>query len=166
VPGSICYADLPDFESATYQGVSGFDTAQLPNGANGAFVSPFVGHHANCDFSVITTPGPSSDGAVGLASGDSWATDNAAGVHENVWNKGTGWPACATTFDLVYAGTSQAAGAATQPNRQLNDNMRRTLYSYILYVLNEGQGLTPSLFYQSLPAGLLQLEVTGFKANY
>jgi hypothetical protein len=44
--------------------------------------------------------------------------------------------------------------------------MRRGLYSYILYVLNEGQALTPGIFYQSLPQGLLNLEISGFKANY
>ena len=166
VPGTICYADLPDFESSTYQNVAGFETAELQAGAGGAFVDPLIGHHANCDFNTITTPGPDQNGAVGLDPGDTWATDNAGGVHENVWNRGTGWPACATTFDLVYSGLSQASGAASQPNRALTDNMRRGLYSYILYILNEGQALTPGIFYQSLPQGLLNLEISGFKANY
>jgi ABC-type phosphate transport system substrate-binding protein len=167
VPGSICYADLPDFEGATYQGVSGFDSAELQNGANGAFVDPLIGHHANCDFSVITTPGPSSDGAVGLAAGDTWSTNNGSGVHQNVWNQGTGWPACATTFDMVYTGTSTASGTtAGNPIQSLTNDARRSLYSYELYVLNEGQTLTPAILYQSLPQGLLNLEITGFKANY
>jgi ABC-type phosphate transport system substrate-binding protein len=166
VAGSICYADLPDFESSTYQNVANFDTAELQAGASGAFVDPLIGHHANCDFNVITTPGPDQNGAVGLDPGDTWATDNAGGVHQNVWNKGNGWPACATTFDLVYSGLSQISTAATQPNRALSDNQRRGLYSYMLYVLNEGQALTPAIFYQSLPQGLLNLEISGFKANY
>jgi ABC-type phosphate transport system substrate-binding protein len=166
VAGSICYADLPDFESSTYQNVANFDTAELQAGAGGAFVDPLIGHHANCDFNVITTPGPDQNGAVGLDPGDTWATDNAGGVHENVWNRGAGWPACATTFDLAYVGTSQISSSATQPNRQLSDNQRRGLYSYMLYVLNEGQALTPSIYYQSLPQGLLNLEISGFKANY
>jgi hypothetical protein len=173
-PGTVFYADLPDFQNnAAAQAATNLFSAELQNSL-GTYVDPSIGHHANCDFSVITTPGPSSDGAVGLASfgltGDNWATDNPAGVHQNVWNKGTGWPACATTFDLVYTGTSQAATtngtANTNPNQQLNNNMRRTLYSYINYVLNEGQQITPTIYYQSLPQGLLNLEQTGFKANY
>jgi hypothetical protein len=175
VPGTVFYADLPDFQNnANAQAATNLFSAELQNSL-GTYVDPSVGHQANCDFSVITTPGPSSDGAVGLAgigtaSPDNWATNNPGGVHQNVWNKGTGWPACATTFDLVYVGTSQAAvtngTANTQPNQQLNNNMRRTLYSYINYILNEGQQITPTIYYHALPQGLLNLEQTGFKANY
>jgi len=166
VAGTICYADLPDFENGLYQAVAGFDTAQLQAGATGTFVKPFNGHRANCDFSGIKTPGSSPDGAVGLAAGDSWAFDNGGGNNAAVANLGTGWPACAVTWDFVYAGTSQAANAATQPNRQLNNDMRRTLYSYMLYILGSGQSLPTSDYYQTIPQGLLNQEISGFKSNY
>jgi ABC-type phosphate transport system substrate-binding protein len=166
VIGAICYADLPDFENLAYQGVAGFDTAQLPAAVGGAFVKPFQSHRANCDFSGVATPGGSNDGAVGLNASDNWALDQASNNHANVANIGTGWPACAMTWDLTYVGTSQTASAATQPNRQLNDDMRRTLYSYTLYILSSGQLLPTTDYYQSLPSGLLNSEIAGFKANY
>jgi ABC-type phosphate transport system substrate-binding protein len=165
VIGAICYADLPDFENTTYQAVAGFDTAQLPAAVGGAFVKPFSGHRANCDYSGVATPGSSNDGAVGLVNSDNWGLDNSPS-HANVANIGTGWPACAMTWDLVYSGLSQTSSAASQPNRQLNDDMRRTLYSYMLYILGPGQTLPTSDYYQSLPQGLLNSEIAGFKANY
>jgi len=176
VPGTLCYADLPDFEStgpgnSTSYIAQGLSTAKLPAGATGTFVFPFSSTRANCDFSGVSTPANSSDGAVGLAPGDSWSTNNTVNnvltYHEAVANQGTGWPACAVTFDLVYSGLSQPSAAATQPNRELNDDMRRTTYNYMLYVLSsEGQGLLQSIFYQNIPSGLLGQEVAGFKANY
>jgi ABC-type phosphate transport system substrate-binding protein len=166
VAGSICYADLPDFENLTYQAVSGFDTAQLPAAVGGGFVKPFNGHRANCDFSSTVTPGNSNDGAVGLAAGDTWALDQNPS-RSNVANKGSGWPACAMTWDLVYTGLSASTSAnAPGPNHQLNDDMRRTLYSYMLYILGSGQSLPTTDYYQSLPAGLLNSEIAGFKSNY
>jgi ABC-type phosphate transport system substrate-binding protein len=165
--GTICYADLPDFENLTYQAVAGFDTAQLPAGVGGAFVKPFSGHRANCDFSSTPTPASSNNGAVGLDPSDNWALDQTPS-RANVANKGTGWPACALTWDLVYTGLSATSTAsAPGPNSQLNDNMRRTLYSYMLYVLSgPGQALPPTDYYQGLPSGLLNAEIAGFKANY
>jgi len=166
-PGTICYADLPDFENLFYQSVAGFDTAQLPAAVGGGFVKPFNGHRANCDFSGTPTPASSNNGAVGLDPTDNWAL-NQNPSNANVANKGTGWPACALTWDLVYTGLSTPTTTnAPGPNHQLNDDMRRTLYSYMLYVLSgPGQALPITDYYQNLPSGLLNSEIAGFKANY
>jgi ABC-type phosphate transport system substrate-binding protein len=165
--GTVCYADLPDFENPFYQAIAGFDTVQLPSPTSGAFVKPFNGQKARCDYSGVATPGNSNDGAVGLAAGDNWAIDNSPS-HADLGNQGNGWPACAMTWDLVYVGTSQAPTTATNPfkNSQVNNDMRRTLYSYMLYILGSGQQLPTSDFYQSLPQGLLNSEIAGFQANY
>jgi ABC-type phosphate transport system substrate-binding protein len=166
-PGTICYADLPDFENLTYQAVAGFDTAQLPAAVGGGFQKPFSGHRANCDFANTPTPASSNNGAVGLDPSDNWAL-NQTPSRANVANTGTGWPACALTWDLVYTGLSATSSAsAPGPNSQLNDDMRRTLYSYMLYVLSSsGQALPSTDYYQNLPQGLLNSEIAGFKANY
>ena len=167
VVGSICYADLPDFENLHYQGVSGFDTVQLPAAVGGAFVKPFQASRANCDYSSVATPASSNNGAVGLDPSDNWGLDQVSPPsHANVAFQGTGWPACAMTWDLVYVGTSQTSSATTQPIRALNDDMRRTLYSYMLYILGAGNSLPKSDYYQTLPQGLLNSEIAGFKANY
>jgi ABC-type phosphate transport system substrate-binding protein len=167
IVGAVCYADLPDFENSLYQAVAGFDTVQLPNPTGGGFVKPFNGQKARCDYSGVATPGSSNNGAVGLAAGDNWAIDNSPS-HADLGNQGNGWPACAMTWQLVVTGTSQAPGVATNPfqNSQVNNDMRRTLYSYINYVLGSGQQLPTSDFYQSLPSGLLNSEIAGFQANY
>src|SRR5262249_12236266 len=84
-PGTVFYADLPDFKNnAAAQGATNLFSAELQNGANGTYVDPEVGHHANCDFSTISTPGPNPDGAVGLIgigtlSPDNWASNNPGG---------------------------------------------------------------------------------------
>jgi hypothetical protein len=49
----------------------------------------------------------------------------------------------------------------------LTDNMRRTVYSYMLYILGPGQTLpTLNNYYQALPLSLLNSEINGFKANF
>jgi hypothetical protein len=168
LPGTICYADLADFENTAYQppAVPNFETAQLQAGTGGLFVAPKSGHRANCDFSTVPTPASSNNGAVGLDPTDNWALDQSPS-NANVALKGTGWPACAMTWDLVYAGTSTPSGTvAGNPNQQLTDNMRRTLYSYILYILGAGQTIPTTNYYSALPQGLLNSEINGFKTNY
>jgi ABC-type phosphate transport system substrate-binding protein len=167
IVGAVCYADLPDFENPFYQAVTGFDTVKLPNPSTGLFVNPFNGSRARCDYSGVATPGGTNDGAVGLSPGDNWGIDNSPS-HADLGNQGNGWPICAMTWDLVYSGTSQDPSVATNPfrNPAVNNDMRRTLYSYMLYILGAGQQDPTSDFYQSLPQGLLNSEIAGFQAHY
>jgi ABC-type phosphate transport system substrate-binding protein len=166
VPGSVCYGDLPDYKNgpASYATIT---EAQLPSGVGGVMQTPENGHRANCDLSGITTPNSDSTGAVGLAPGDTWSLNNAGGVHANLGNQGVGWPICAVTWDLVYTGLSTASGTtAGNPIQNLNNDMRRTEYNYMLYVLKDGQSVVTGLYYQNLPQSLLNQEIAGFKANY
>jgi ABC-type phosphate transport system substrate-binding protein len=166
VPGTICYADLPDFHgNAAYTGA--LDEVQLPSGVGGVYQTPENGRRANCDLSGVSTPNGNDTGAVGLAAGDTWSLNNSGIVHGNLGNQGSDYPICAMTWDLVYTGTSTAFGVtAGNPVQNLSNDARRTLYNYVLYMLKDGQTLTTSIFYQSLPQNLLNLEISGFKTNY
>ena len=50
---------------------------------------------------------------------------------------------------------------------QLTADQRRTLYSYMLYILSSaGQAKLTTKFYQSLPQALLDTMRSGFTSNY
>ncbi len=187
-PGGIGYADLADEE---------VDSGTLPGGGTGLFNSvllrsavesatdpgSYVGPEsikgANCDFSAMSLPeGGAATGMVGLdvpASGvvppDTWADDNPTN-HENATDQGSRYPICGLTFDLVYTGLSanwngQSGTASNSAIADLTPDQRRTLYSYILFILSStGQNLLPTNYYSALPSTWLPAIVSGFQGNY
>jgi len=179
--GGIGYADLSDAE---------LDTGTLPGGGTGlfksvlirpgvesatnpgAYVQPQNLKGANCDYSALSTPdGGAPTGFVGLdvpaagssAAADTWADDNTVN-HENATDQGSLYPICGLTFDLVYSGLSASSGSAIA---DLTADQRRTLYSYLLFILSStAQNLLPTDYYAALPATWLPSIVSGIQANY
>jgi hypothetical protein len=169
--GGFGYADLADAVTAVSTLTGGKAiTATVQNAAGTAAESPKSGNAANCNFGVVSLPGSSPSDAVGLNSGDNWSSDNVATNggqnHLDVTDLGTQYPICGLTFDLVY--TNLGLGAASTPNAisELSADQRRTLYSFMTYVLTTGQNSLPTGFYQSLPAAWQSSELKGFQSNF
>ena len=161
-PGAICYADLADISLPAGNPLI---KSTVRNGTNTAFVAASVGTRANCNFGSVVTPGTGSAGAVGLDPADTWAFDNAAGNRSDVTNQGAGYPICGLTFDMVYTGLND--GAVPNAISGLNANQRRTLYSYMSYVLSSmGQDRLTTARYQSLGTSLISTLRTGFQAGF
>jgi ABC-type phosphate transport system substrate-binding protein len=165
IAGAVCYADLPDAKNFTCTGTCPTVISSVRNSTDTSYQSPSTGSRANCTFGAITPP-PSN--AVGLSvSGtpDTWATDNSAGDRGDVANTGALYPICGVTFDLVYSGLSGAAG--TGAISELNNDQRRTMYSYFTYILSsDGQANLTSKFYQALPNGLIDQLRSAFQAGF
>ena len=117
----------------------------------------------------MTLPSGAANGAVGLNGGvnpDNWATDGPAGNRGDVTFRGTGYPICGLTFALIFKGLS-ADGGATNPIGRLNIDQRRTLYSYVSYILSSaGQDKLTKVLYQSLTPSNVSTFRTGFQTNY
>lgn len=161
-PGGVCYADLADISQPAGNPLI---KSTIRNGTNTAFVASSVGTRANCNFGSVVTPGTGAAGAVGLDAADTWAFDNAAGNRSDVTNQGVGYPICGLTFDLVFTGLND--GSVPNAISGLNANQRRTLYSYMSYVLSSlGQDRLGTARYQSLGASLVSTLRTGFQANF
>jgi ABC-type phosphate transport system substrate-binding protein len=162
--GGIGYADLAD---AVGQGLV---LANVRNGVDTGNASPASGKGANCDFSVLTLPGFSNSDAVGLNPNDNWGNDNAtvnqgSADHINATNLGSKYPICGITFDLVYTGLSN--GAVANANSRLTADQRRTLYSYMTYLLSStAQDRLSTVNYASLPTPWLGKLRGGFQAAY
>jgi ABC-type phosphate transport system substrate-binding protein len=161
-PGAVCYADLADISAAAGNPLL---KSSIRNGTNTAFAAPNVSLKANCNFGAVTTPGTGTAGAVGLDPADTWAFDNALGNRSDVTNQGAAYPICGMTFELVFTGLND--GGVANANSQLTANQRRTLYSFMTYILSStGQDRLTTNRYQSLGASLVSSLRTGFQAAF
>ncbi len=165
-PGGIAYADLSDVVNLTGADIQ----VAMQNGAGTAYVSAANGLGANCDLSALSEPGGGASTAmVGLVSTDNWGSDNATvngtGNHDDANNIGTVYPICGLTYALVYSGLHGAAG--TGAVSQMTVDQRRTLYSYMTFVLSSlGQSILPNNNYASLPATWQPAVLAGFQKNF
>ena len=159
--GGVGYADFADW--ASNAAPESLDALQ--NSTATSFVTPGSGSAANCAFTGATMPGTTAAQAVGLdGSGANWATD-AASNKSNVTFKGTGYPACGFTWDLVF--THLNDGSVANPNTRLTADQRRTMYSYFTYVLSPAaQARLPLNGYASLPGSFLTRLRQGFQGNF
>lgn len=167
-PGAVCYADLADQVSGSYPNLI---RSTLRNATDTTFVSAQSGtSRANCNFASISPPGGGTAGAVGLNTGgnpDNWAIDGPVGNRGDITFRGTGYPICGLTFAFVYTGLNN--GAVANAISRLTANQRRTLYSYMSYILSSGgqARLTiNNVNYQSMPTALRDTLRTGFQNNY
>ncbi len=167
-PGAIGYADLSDAVNDTSAGVV---QATMQNGAGTGYVAAGNGLGANCNLSSLSEPGNGASTAmVGLIPTDNWGSDNATvnmtGQHDDANNIGTGYPICGLTYDLVYAGLSAPHGTPSAITA-LTDNQRRTMYSFMTFVLSSlGQSLLPNNLYTGLPTTWQPAILGGFQQNY
>jgi ABC-type phosphate transport system substrate-binding protein len=158
--GGVGYADLAD---AVGQGLI---MSNVRNATNTSYQAANSGKGANCDYSVLTLPGATASDAVGLNSEDTWASNNAPNPeHGNATDLGSKYPICGLTFDLVYTGLDN--GAVSNAISRLTADQRRTLYSYMTFVLSSAaqDGLS-SANYAPLPSSWLGKLRAGFQANF
>lgn len=158
--GGIGYADLAD---AVGQGLI---MPNVKNATNTSYQAASSGKGANCDFSVLSLPGATSSDAVGLNAEDTWSSNNAPNPdHENATDLGSKYPICGLTFDLVYTGLDN--GAVSNAISRLTADQRRTLYSYMTFILSSAaqDGLS-SANYAPLPSSWLPKLRGGFQANF
>ena len=160
VQGGVGYADLPD-----ETGQAGLVTATVNNATGTAFQAPGSGKAANCSYSSVSLPGAGVSDAVGLNSGGlNWAT-NAVPNEQNVTDRGSKYPICGLTFDLVYTGLDN--GSVANAIAPLTADQRRTLYSYSTFILSStAQNLLATINYSPLPVGWLAVLREGFQENF
>jgi ABC-type phosphate transport system substrate-binding protein len=159
-PGAVGYLDVADATNLAPNAIQ----AAVRNQTDTAFIDPATGTTANCNFTTVQAP-PGINGAVGLAAGDTWSANNAGLVRSDVTNDGPGYPICGMTYALVYTGLSGAPGGTAISG--LTNNQRRTLYSFMSYILtNAAQDKLTGAFYQRLPQGLVNTIRRGFQANF
>jgi hypothetical protein len=155
--GAICYADLPDLVGQTT-----LIRPSIRNATDTTYAAPSTGFAANCSFAALLPPSGGSAGAIGMNTGDTWATDNASGDHGDVTDTGTGYPICELTFLLAYSGLENGGTAVSA----LNYDQRRTLASYLVYILSEpAQYRLSSSYFQQLPAAIVATLRSGVQAN-
>lgn len=160
VNGGVGYADLPD-----EAGQSGLVTATVLNASASAYQAPSSGKAANCSYASVQPPTGSVSEAVGLSpEGKNWAT-NAEPNEQNVTDRGSKYPICGITFDLVYTGLDN--GSVANAIAPLTADQRRTLYSYFTFILSStAQNLLSTISYGPLPPGWLQELREGFQENF
>jgi hypothetical protein len=160
VNGGVGYADLPD-ES----GQTPLVAATVQNATGTAFQAPASGRAANCSFTSVQPPPGGASEAVGLSpEGHNWAT-NAEPNEQNVTDKGTKYPICGITFNLVYTGLDN--GSVANAIAPLTADQRRTLYSYSTFILSStAQNLLATINYSPLPVGWLAVLREGFQENF
>lgn len=168
--GGIGYADLPQAEEYPQ-----FVEATVENSTGTALQAPSSSSGANCTYTgVVSLPGSTAAEAVGLApqttngKGENitpnWA-NNAPGVPENVTDRGSKYPICGLTFDLVY--TNMETANSSNPVVGMTADQRRTLYSYFTYILgSNGQNILSNIYYAPLPSTWLQTLREGFQENF
>jgi ABC-type phosphate transport system substrate-binding protein len=162
--GGVGYADLP------YAEEKGLILAAIRNATGTSFQLPAVGKAANCDLKKLEAPpGLTASEVVGLNEANNWGNDNdrvnKTGNHEDATDVGEKYPICGITFGLVYSGL--ANGAVPNPITRLSGDQRRTLYSYMTFILSSaGQEFLSSAFYSPLPSGWLPKLVNGFQQNF
>jgi ABC-type phosphate transport system substrate-binding protein len=160
VQGGIGYADLPD-----EAGQAGLVAATVNNATSTSFQAPSSGKAANCNFTSVALPGGTASDAVGLnGEGKNWAT-NAEVNEQNVTDRGSKYPICGITFDLVYTGLN--SGSVSNAIAPLTADQRRTIYSYFTFVLSStAQNLLSTINYAPLPNAWLQALREGFQENF
>jgi len=168
-PGGVGYADLADMVASTTPVI----TVGVQNGADTGFQAPGSGKAANCDLSVVNLPSGSSSNAVGLSNTDNWGVDNVATNgspnHIDETDAGVKYPICGLTFDLVYTNLGLSNGLSPNVNAiaGLTADQRRTLYSFMTYVLSStAQSKLPGDYYQQLPASWQPTLQAGFQLNF
>jgi ABC-type phosphate transport system substrate-binding protein len=178
VPGTVCYADASDVKiggSPSGQYFPSLTIANLQNATGTAFVSPYgSGTSTNCSGAIFLPAGGDTDGSVGLNPADNWSTDqypgNAAtpGANNvtNITQNGPLYPDCGMTWMLVYTGIGEGTAGTDQPIAGLSDDQRRTLYSYVKYVLGPGQDLLSTAFYNPISPALTSTLRKGFTNNF
>ncbi len=164
INGAVGYADLPQ---AQKEGASLVE-ATVQNSTATGYQSPVAGKGANCTYAGVVNP-PGNGGAgeavgIGNTEGKNWA-NNAEPSEENVTDRGSKYPICGLTFDLVYSGLSgEKSPNAITP---LTADQRRTLYSYFTFVLSStAQNLLTNIDYAPVPAAWLQELREGFQENF
>jgi hypothetical protein len=81
--------------------------------------------------------------------------------------KGSGYPICGLTFDIVYTGLSSSSGLADNAIWRLNNDQRRTLYTYMTYILSPpAQARLTTVGYDSLPSNWLAPLRQGFTGGF
>ena len=166
--GGIGYADL---SNATGVEGEGLVLPTVKNQLGTAAKAPNAGKGANCTYSVVSLPGATAEEAVGLNPKDNWANNNNtnAGSPENHFNTtdlGSLYPICGLTFDLVYTGLSNTKGGPN-PISRLTPDQRRTLYSYMTYLLSStAQDKLSTFDYAPLPTAWLPTLRKGFQKEF
>jgi ABC-type phosphate transport system substrate-binding protein len=159
---SIGYADLPQEVEAN----TGLVTASVESAAmTGSYQTPQKATGSNCNYNSLTLPGLSASEAVGLNVNESWANNNPVN-HGNPTDLGTAYPICGLTWDLVFKGLHEPFGNKSAI-AGLSNNQRRTLYSYMTFLLSStAQDLLSNHYYAPLPNGWLQTLTQGFQNNF
>jgi ABC-type phosphate transport system substrate-binding protein len=172
--GAIGYADLADWNGHVTGG-NAVKLITLQPATGGAAVGPgSPTGSANCvnTFKTANRPGSgAADAQVSLApSPDNWALDgtgNAGRSYTDLTFQGGGYPICGLTYDMVYTGLSSSSGGADNPISRLTNDQRRTLYTYMTYILSPpAQARLTTIGYDQLPSAWLPNERQGFVGNF
>jgi ABC-type phosphate transport system substrate-binding protein len=168
--GGVGYVDLAE------AGGNGFVLASVENATGTAFEGPSNGEAANCNFGALSLPGSTTSDAVGLLTTDDWSNNNEKlkteggnekENHENATDIGSQYPICGLTFDLVYSGLHANNAEGKSANSRLTTDQRRTLYSYMTFILSSaGQSVPPTIHYSSLPEAWVSKLSQGFQENF
>jgi ABC-type phosphate transport system substrate-binding protein len=180
--GGIAYADLPQ-EQETIKNeekanekrkeksepeVPVLVTSKVQNATATSFQSPNTGKAANCTYAgVVSLPGNGSASeavGVGNTEGKNWA-NNAEPNEGNATDRGSKYPICGLTWDLVM--THLANGEVANPIGPMTADQRRTLYSFFTFILgSSAQNTLSTIDYAPLPAAFLQPLREGFQENF
>jgi ABC-type phosphate transport system substrate-binding protein len=168
-PDGIGYADLADAAG------KGLLLPNVQNATGTAFVAPNTAKQANCTYNVVSLPGVSSSDSVGLNAEDNWGNNNESSGnpnHENATDLGIKYPICGLTFDLVYKGLDAVGGVEEEgkkvnPESRLTADQRRTLYSYMTFLLSSAaQDNYGKINYAPLPSSWLPVLREGFQNGF
>jgi ABC-type phosphate transport system substrate-binding protein len=159
--GGIGYADLPQEAEAS----TGLVTASVESSTGtGSYQTPNKAKGANCNYNSLSLPGLTANEAVGLSTSENWGNNNPIN-HGNPTDLGSAYPICGLTWDLVYTGLSN--GSVPNAIAPLTNGQRRTLYSYMTFLLSStAQNLLSSHDYAPLPSGWLGTLTNGFQTNF
>jgi ABC-type phosphate transport system substrate-binding protein len=164
-PASVGYADLGDAVTNEEAKAAGVFFGHVQNATGTEFVAPNTGKGANCDYRTLSLPGGTTESAVGLNAEENWATDNKEGNKGNATDRGSKYPICGLTWDLVYTGLDN--GAVANPISRLAADQRRTLYSFFTFVFSSAaQDTLTSLEYAPLPTSWISKLREGFQENF
>jgi ABC-type phosphate transport system substrate-binding protein len=156
--GGIGYADLPQAAP------TGLVIATVENSAGTGYASAANGKAANCSYASVQPPTGGVSEAVGLSPEEKNWANNAEPNEENVTDRGSKYPICGLTWDLVYTGLSNTSSSAIA---HLTGDQRRTLYSFFTFVLSStAQNVLSTIDYAPLPSGWLQGLREGFQENF
>ncbi len=166
---SVGYAALSDASG------SGLIIADVRNATNTSFQPPNISKTANCVFTTLSLPGINAEESVGLNLEDNWSTNNEAPKseggneepnHENASDLGSKYPICGLAFVLVYTQDESSSNSQVAIKR-LTADQRRTLYSYITFILSSAaQDLLSEDNFAPLPSSWIKTLREGFQANF